>query len=66
MSKNKIIKTAGAVTAAVSAGAGLLFAEKNLIFHFGLEKAGDALNRYWKKHNNTPEFARELMSSPII
>ena len=61
MSKNKIIKTAGAVTAAVSAGAGLLFAEKNLIFHFGLEKAGDALNRYWKKHNNTPEFARELI-----
>ena len=56
---NHTAKVITKITAAAAGLAGALTAEALLIFHYGFEKADDALMEFWSKHNNTPEFAKE-------
>ena len=56
---NRATKVITKMTAAAAGLAGLLTTEALLIYHYGFEKADDALMEFWSKHNNTPEYAKD-------
>lgn len=49
------------ISAGAAALAGYTAAESLFIYHFGFEKASDALMRFWSRHNRTPEFAKDMI-----
>ena len=57
----KISSIAGRAGALLAGLTGLVSAEFLLIYHFGFEKADDALMDFWSRHNRTPEFAKEMI-----